>query len=113
MPRPTRKKLAFDPALLSPIFSPPKFTVAQAYRGSKQSANAFRVKNLPYSWLCGTCFMQPGKYPLRLGARKLSGEILHRQFLKPCDASEFPQQLASRALANAGNLSERSAQTPA
>src|SRR5579864_4105897 len=94
MPRPTRKKLAFDPALLSPIFSPPKLTVAQAYRGSKQSANAFRVKNLPYSWFRGTCLMQPRKYPLRLRARKLRGEIFHRQFLEPCDASEFAQQFA-------------------
>src|SRR5579862_4819401 len=113
MPRPTRKKLAFDPALLSPIFSPPKVTVAQAYRGSKQSANAFRVKNLPYSRLRGTCLMQPRKYPLRLGARKLRGEILHRQFLEPCDASEFAQQFASCPLANARNFGERSAQPPA
>src|SRR4029077_11351237 len=92
-----------------PSFSPPKLTVAQAYRGSKQSANAFRVKNLPYSWLRVTCLMQPGKYPLRLGARKLRGEILHRQFLEPCDASEFAQQFTSCPLADAGNFGERSA----
>src|SRR5580700_3112709 len=95
MPRPTRKKLAFDPALLSPIFSPPNVTVAQAYRGSKQSANAFRVKNLLYSRLRRTCLVQPGEDTLRLGARKFRGEVFHRQFLEPCDASEFAQQFAS------------------
>lgn len=57
--------------------------------------------------------MQPGEDALRLGARKLRGEIFHRQFLEPCDASELAQQFASCPLADAGNLSERSAQPPA
>ena len=50
--------------------------------------------------------MQPGKYPLRLGAWKLRGEILHRQFFEPCDASEFAQKFTSRPLADARNFGE-------
>src|ERR1700746_121819 len=78
MPRPTRKKLAFDPALLSPIFSPPNVTVAQAYRGSKQSAHAFRIADLPYGGLWRARLMQSSKYSLGQGAREFGSELFQR-----------------------------------
>ena len=57
--------------------------------------------------------MQSGEYSLSLGARKLGGEVFHRQFPQPGYASKFAEKFASGHFAYSRNFSQGSAQAPA